>query len=959
MALFSLIIPTRGRVDGLRRLLDSLRENARDPSSLEVIAVLDEDDRESQSFNYAGLRLERVVVPPGQSMGNLNLAGFRAASGRYLMLLNDDVVVHTSHWDVHLRQILEQYPDGIVLVHVNDLIFRDSLCTFPLLTREFCELANGICRPEYRRYRIDDHIHHIFDLIYLLGYTRRVFLPDVVFEHCNATENASGVREYVPDPAIQELDNADFEALVAERRRVALECVEHIESRGRSEVHAARLRMLESLPESIALRHGQRARWFPAVEAVHPASVAAAVIAPNAQAARGCLNGLHATSKSLPVLVVPRRNDALELCRSDYLALLDPDIRLSPGWVEGTLAAMSSGAAIAVMEGALLIDMPACGHLRFDKPHENVSEYLDRARAAGVRIVDWPSGYTRVRPPASPSRKPATGSSESAAPQRFTVRLAFRLWTMMAELRGRWPILGKLGMGIPFELFDADWYRTRYPGVAASAVNPFLHYLYRGAFDGYDPNPHFHSAWYLANYPDVAASGLNPLLHFVHFGAREGRNPNVYFSTRWYSQQDPALPANRVNPLAHFIAIGMAQGRSPMAGSPLPRYLERLAPVRSPAQVSVSGLVPMSVVIPTRNRGDMLVRTIAACRRHAAGCELEFVVIDDGSSDGTPDLLRELAASDPSVRWQSLPPGGPGRARNLAASMAHHDVLLFMGDDILPADNRFFVTHATRHAENPESDFAVLGRVDWPADEFPVTFTMSHMVQDDGSQFAFSRLTPATLVSWQFFYTSNLSVKKSLVQDWMAGGFDTNFPGAALEDMELAYRLWHSNQGLRLHYDPASIGLHHHPYTLSGFLDRQFFVGRSLRRMLELHPELLDEYGLRNVESALRKPTGRGDAEVLRSATRSIAAIKAAARILEAQSQLGSQEWHGAFLSALFELCMHDGFASEWPVETVNLGAARTAILRRFFSRLQGVPEAARASLRRSAEFIDLPALSI
>ena len=957
MALFSLIIPTRGRVDGLRRLLDSLRDNAQDPSSLEVIAVVDEDDRESQSFTYSGLQLERLVVPPGQSMGNLNLAGFRAASGQYLMLLNDDVVVHTSHWDVHLRQIFERYPDGIVLVHVNDLIFRDSLCTFPLLTREFCRLAGGICRPEYRRYRIDDHIHHIFDLIHLLGYTRRVFVPDVVFEHCNAIEHASGVREYVPNPAIQELDDADFEALLGERRRVALACVEHIEARGRSEVQAARVRMLESFPESIALRRHQPARWFPAVEAVHPASLAAAVIAPDAQTALGCLSALHAASKSLPVLVVPHRNDALALCRADYLALLDPAVRLSPGWVEGALGVMSSGAAIAVMKGALLIDMPACGHLRFDEPHEDVSEYVERARATGIRVADWPSGYARVLPPASPSWKPRIASSEPSAPQYFTVRLAFRLWTTLAEFRARWPFLGKLAMGIPAALFDPDWYRTRYPGVAASGVNPLLHYLYRGAFDDYDPNPHFHSAWYLANNPDVAASGLNPLLHFVRYGAREGRNPNVYFSTRWYIQQKPPLPVSSLNPLVHFITIGIRQGRSPMPGSALPRYLERLAPARPAAQASTAGQVPMSVVIPTRNRGDMLVRMLTACSRHAAGCELEFVVVDDGSSDGTPDLLRELAAGDPRLRWQSLPPGGPGRARNLAASLARYDVLLFMGDDILPADDRFFVTHATRHAENPESDFAVLGRVDWPEDEFPVTFTMSHTLED-GSQFAFSRLTPGGLASWQFFYTSNLSIKKSLVPDWMAGGFDTGFPGAALEDMELAYRFCQSNQGLRLHYEPASIGLHHHPYNLGGFLDRQFFVGRSLRRMLDLHPELLDEYGLRNVDAALRRPARRSDAEGLRSATRSIAAIKAAARVLEAQGLLGSEDWHGAFLSALFELCMHDGFASEWPPEIANLGAARSAMLGRFFSRLQGLPGAVKASLRRNAGFIDLPAPS-
>ena len=57
-----------------------------------------------------------------------------------------------------------------------------------------------------------------------------------------------------------------------------------------------------------------------------------------------------------------------------------------------------------------------------------------------------------------------------------------------------------------------------------------------------------------------------------------------------------------------------------------------------------------------------------------------------------------------------------------------HDVLLFLGDDILPANDEFFRTHATRHSEHPEHDFAVLGKLDWPDDaDFPMNFMMRRM----------------------------------------------------------------------------------------------------------------------------------------------------------------------------------------------------------------------------------------
>ena len=187
MIRFSLIVPTRKRTQRLRRLLDSIAATSRSPRQIEVIAVIDSDDTGSMSFSYTEIAYHPVIVSPGQTMGALNLAGYRATAGQYLMLLNDDVVVRSPGWDAELEQVFTAWPDGIVLAHVNDLLFRDTLCIFPCVTRVFCELAGGICDPAYRRYRIDDDLHNIFDLIHLLGYTRRVFLPQVVFEHATSS----------------------------------------------------------------------------------------------------------------------------------------------------------------------------------------------------------------------------------------------------------------------------------------------------------------------------------------------------------------------------------------------------------------------------------------------------------------------------------------------------------------------------------------------------------------------------------------------------------------------------------------------------------------------------------------------------------------------------------------------------------------------------------------------------
>lgn len=71
--------------------------------------------------------------------------------------------------------------------------------------------------------------------------------------------------------------------------------------------------------------------------------------------------------------------------------------------------------------------------------------------------------------------------------------------------------------------FDAGWYLSKAPDVAASGLSAERHYLLHGGFEGRDPGPHFSSASYLKRGQDVAASGLNPLVHFHIFGKSEGR----------------------------------------------------------------------------------------------------------------------------------------------------------------------------------------------------------------------------------------------------------------------------------------------------------------------------------------------------------------------------------------------------------------------------------------------------
>jgi hypothetical protein len=75
------------------------------------------------------------------------------------------------------------------------------------------------------------------------------------------------------------------------------------------------------------------------------------------------------------------------------------------------------------------------------------------------------------------------------------------------------------------KLFDKDWYLVKNPDVAQAKVDPWLHYLLYGGFEGRDPGPNFSSRWYLNTYPDVNQARINPLTHYLRYGSKENRLP--------------------------------------------------------------------------------------------------------------------------------------------------------------------------------------------------------------------------------------------------------------------------------------------------------------------------------------------------------------------------------------------------------------------------------------------------
>ncbi|HYH07595.1 MAG TPA: glycosyltransferase family 2 protein [Thermoanaerobaculia bacterium] len=245
-----------------------------------------------------------------------------------------------------------------------------------------------------------------------------------------------------------------------------------------------------------------------------------------------------------------------------------------------------------------------------------------------------------------------------------------------------------------------------------------------------------------------------------------------------------------------------------------------------------------SIVIPTYNRLDMLVRVLDALDAQVEAPPFEVIVVNDGSKDDTDRVMAQRKG----ITFRTQPNAGPGRARNHGVSLASGQFVIFIGDDTVP-EPRFVAEHARVHRESDDDPLtACLGYTGWPRGE-RVTAFMDY-INDYGLQFGYKLIKDGDVVPFNFFYTSNISIAREVLA---AYPFDTTFPSAAWEDIELAYRL--DAKGLKIRYNAKAVTRHYHPMNIDSFAKRQYTVGRSGAIFYEKHPELGHFLGVHELET--------------------------------------------------------------------------------------------------------------
>lgn len=243
----------------------------------------------------------------------------------------------------------------------------------------------------------------------------------------------------------------------------------------------------------------------------------------------------------------------------------------------------------------------------------------------------------------------------------------------------------------------------------------------------------------------------------------------------------------------------------------------------------------LSIVIPTFNRCSILRRTMEALLCQDAGTEdFEIIVIDDGSSDDTFQVVSDLKGmSSVEVRYLHQENRGPGAARNYGLQEARGKIVLFVDDDIVGMPS-MLAEHLRYHRLYPSDKVAILGRVELAPEMPPTPLNLRHLV------FRWDSIADGQELSWQYFITCNISLKKSfLLENDLF--FDEDLAGSGYEDTEIGYRC--SIKGLRILYNAHALSHHNYAVTLQGYLRMCEHYGGALAVIHHKYPELKDELG--------------------------------------------------------------------------------------------------------------------
>ncbi len=176
----------------------------------------------------------------------------------------------------------------------------------------------------------------------------------------------------------------------------------------------------------------------------------------------------------------------------------------------------------------------------------------------------------------------------------------------------------------------------------------------------------------------------------------------------------------------------------------------------------------LSVIIPTYNRNDLLGKCLQCLDPefqtiHASSYEV--IVTDDTKQQQSKQFIQDSYSW---AKWVAGPQNGPAANRNNGAKQATGEWLIFIDDDCLPDQNLL---------KNYQSGLLKNQGIQ----------VFEGCIKADREQQSFAEESPVNETGG-YLWSCNFMINKNLFLN-ILNGFDEKFPFAAMEDVELNYRL--------------------------------------------------------------------------------------------------------------------------------------------------------------------------
>lgn len=248
--------------------------------------------------------------------------------------------------------------------------------------------------------------------------------------------------------------------------------------------------------------------------------------------------------------------------------------------------------------------------------------------------------------------------------------------------------------------------------------------------------------------------------------------------------------------------------------------------------VTGTPLPPASLIIPSRNRPDLLLETVESVLA-ADEVPPEIIIVDQ--SDAPDPELERLSEADARIRYIHETTPGTSRARNRGIREAKHEALLFLDDDMKVTASWYVDLLQALLAAG--RDAAVTGRVLPEVTDTDDGFVPSTIDEPEPAIYS-------GRIGKDILYSNNMALWRSIVDT--VGPFDerlgagTRFLNA--EDNELGFRILEA--GFRIHYTPAAVAYHRAWRSMSDYHALSWSYGYGQGAYYAKHAGLRDRHML-------------------------------------------------------------------------------------------------------------------